>query len=58
MDSLWTMKAGEACEILDYDGVLAEPYKVRLMEFGFHPGGNGHLPTGAFIWGAQSLSGE
>ena len=38
MGSLWTMKAGEACEILDYDGVLAEPYKVRLMEFGFHPG--------------------
>jgi Fe2+ transport system protein FeoA len=38
MDSLWTMKAGEACEILEYDGVLAEPYKVRLMEFGFHPG--------------------
>jgi len=38
MDSLWTMKAGEACEIVDYDGALAEPYKVRLMEFGFYPG--------------------
>ena len=38
MGSLWTMKAGEACEILDYDDAIAEPYKVRLMEFGFHPG--------------------
>ena len=38
MGSLWTMKAGEACEIVDYDGALAEAYKVRLMEFGFHPG--------------------
>lgn len=38
MSSLWTMKAGEACEIVDYDGILAEPYKIRLMEFGFHPG--------------------
>jgi len=36
--SLWTMKAGEVCEILEYDGALAEPYRVRLMEFGFHPG--------------------
>jgi len=38
MDSLWTMKAGEACEIVAYDDGLAEPYKVRLMEFGFQPG--------------------
>ena len=38
MHSLWTMKAGEAGEIVDYDSNLAEPYKVRLMEFGFHPG--------------------
>jgi len=38
MGSLWTMKAGEACEIVEYDGTLAERYKVRLMEFGFHPG--------------------
>lgn len=36
--SLWSLKAGDSCEILGYDDVLAEKYRVRLMEFGFHPG--------------------
>ena len=36
--SLWSLKAGDRCEILGYDDALAEKYRVRLMEFGFHPG--------------------
>ena len=36
--TLWSLKAGERCEILDYDDALAEKYRIRLMEFGFHPG--------------------
>ena len=36
--TLWSLKAGDECEILDYDDAIAEPYKVRLLEFGFHPG--------------------
>ena len=36
--SLWTLKAGERCEILGYDQVLPENYRTRMMEFGFHPG--------------------
>lgn len=36
--SLWSLKAGEQCEIVGYDDALAEQYKIRLMEFGFHPG--------------------
>ena len=36
--TLWSLKAGDQCEILEYDDEIAEPYKVRLMEFGFHPG--------------------
>jgi len=36
--SLWSLKAGEACEILGYDDALVEKYRIRLMEFGFHPG--------------------
>jgi Fe2+ transport system protein FeoA len=36
--SLWTLKAGERCEILCYDQVLPENYRTRMMEFGFHPG--------------------
>lgn len=36
--TLWKLKAGESCEILGYDDDLAEPYRVRLMEFGFHEG--------------------
>ncbi len=36
--SLWSLGAGDRCEILAYDDVLAEPYRIRLMEFGFHVG--------------------
>ena len=36
--TLWSLSAGDHCEILRYDDRLAEPYRVRLMEFGFHPG--------------------
>ena len=36
--SLWSLKAGDRCEILGYDAALAEKYRIRLMEFGFHPG--------------------
>lgn len=36
--SLWSLKTGDHCEILGYDTVLDEKYRIRLMEFGFHPG--------------------
>ena len=36
--SLWSLEAGDHCEILGYDAALAEKYRIRLMEFGFHPG--------------------
>jgi len=36
--SLWTLKSGDSCEILGYDDALDEKYRIRLMEFGFHPG--------------------
>jgi len=36
--TLWSLKAGERCEILGYDDALAEAYRIRMMEFGFHPG--------------------
>jgi Fe2+ transport system protein FeoA len=36
--SLWSLKSGECCEILGYDNGLDEKYRIRLMEFGFHPG--------------------
>jgi Fe2+ transport system protein FeoA len=36
--SLWSLRAGDRCEILGYDDALAEKYKIRLMEFGFHVG--------------------
>ncbi|RLQ20656.1 ferrous iron transport protein A [Seongchinamella sediminis] len=36
--SLWSLTAGDRCEILGYDDALAEKYRIRLMEFGFHPG--------------------
>ena len=36
--SLWSLKAGDQCEILGYDDALADKYRIRLMEFGFHPG--------------------
>lgn len=36
--SLWSLKAGQRCEILGFDQALAENYRTRMMEFGFHPG--------------------
>ena len=36
--SLWSLKAGDRCEILGYDQVLPANYRTRMMEFGFHPG--------------------
>lgn len=35
---LWSLAAGEECSVIGFDDALAEPYRVRLMEFGFHPG--------------------
>jgi Fe2+ transport system protein FeoA len=32
------LQSGDKCQILSYDDALAEPYRVRLMELGFHPG--------------------
>ena len=36
--SLWSLQADQECEILSYDDGLAERYRIRLMEFGFHVG--------------------
>lgn len=36
--SLWSLETGDHCEILGYDDALDEKYRIRLMEFGFHPG--------------------
>ena len=36
--TLWSLKAGDQCVIVAYDDALAEKYRVRLMEFGFHVG--------------------
>jgi Fe2+ transport system protein FeoA len=29
---------GEEGVVVDFDGDLSEAYRIRLMEFGFHPG--------------------
>lgn len=36
--SLWSLKAGEQCLIKHFDDALAESYRIRMMELGFHPG--------------------
>lgn len=36
--TLWSLEAGDQCEIIGYDDVLADNYRVRMMEFGFHAG--------------------
>jgi Fe2+ transport system protein FeoA len=36
--NLWSLNSGDCCEILGYDDALEDKYRVRLMEFGFHPG--------------------
>lgn len=37
-NSLWFLRAGDQCRIEGYDNALAESYRVRMMELGFHPG--------------------
>jgi Fe2+ transport system protein FeoA len=37
-NSLWSLRAGDQGQISGYDSALAENYRVRLMELGFHPG--------------------
>ena len=37
-NSLWSLKAGDQGYITGFDKALAESYRVRLMELGFHPG--------------------
>lgn len=36
--TLWELPVGQCCEVTGFDNDLSEPYRVRLMEFGFHPG--------------------
>jgi len=36
--SLWSLKAGDKGRITGYGDALAENYRVRMMELGFHPG--------------------
>jgi len=36
--TLWSLRKGEGGVIAGYDDGLAEHYRVRLMEMGFHPG--------------------
>ena len=36
--SLWSLRAGERCRITGFDSTLADSYRIRLMELGFHPG--------------------
>jgi Fe2+ transport system protein FeoA len=36
--SLWALRAGDQGRITGFDSALAESYRVRLMELGFHPG--------------------
>lgn len=36
--SLWSLSKGQSGVIDSYDDALAEHYRVRLMEMGFHPG--------------------
>ena len=36
--SLWSLKAGDQGHITGFDSTLAESYRIRLMELGFHQG--------------------
>jgi len=36
--TLWALSKGETCAVSGYDDALPAPYRVRLMEFGFHQG--------------------
>jgi len=33
---LWDLQAGQSARIIGYDDALAESYRIRLMELGFH----------------------
>ena len=35
---LWSLRAGERCRIEGFADSLADSYRVRMMELGFHPG--------------------
>ena len=37
-EPLWSLAAGDCCDVIGFDDDLPEPYRIRLMEFGFHPG--------------------
>lgn len=37
-NSLWSLKGGDRAQITGFDNALAESYRIRLMELGFHPG--------------------
>ena len=37
-DTLWSLRAGDRGRITGFDGALAENYRIRLMELGFHAG--------------------
>jgi len=36
--SLWSLKRGDQGQIIGFGTALADNYRVRLMELGFHPG--------------------
>ena len=36
--NLWSLMPGDEVDVIGFDSALPEPYRVRLMEFGFHPG--------------------
>jgi len=36
--SLWSFKAGDRGQITGFDDALADNYRIRMMELGFHPG--------------------
>ncbi|WP_040481614.1 FeoA family protein [Luminiphilus syltensis] len=38
--TLWSLQAGDAVRVIGFDDSLPERYRVRLEEFGFHPGEN------------------
>lgn len=52
--SLWDLDQGEQCLVTGFDSELAEDYRVRLMELGFHPGET-VVCIQAPRWGAPKL---
>ncbi len=36
--SLWALRAGDQGRITGFGDALAESYRIRLLELGFHPG--------------------